>query len=97
MWALGTWRSWRSAAITSHPNDSICDFQAALLFALLARRRKAQQAKRGGLGAQLSDTLRYTTFLGTFAGVYVAVDEGLAALFGNKRCVTAAFLSCMKL
>jgi hypothetical protein len=35
---------------------------------------------------QVRDTLRYTAFLGAFAGVYVAVDEGLAALFGNKRC-----------
>lgn len=61
--------------------------QAALLFALLARRRKAQQAKRGGLAAQVRDTLRYTAFLGAFAGVYVAVDESLAALFGNKRWV----------
>jgi enoyl-CoA hydratase/carnithine racemase len=38
---------------------------------------------------QVQDTLRYTAFLGAFAGVYVAVDEGLAALFGNKRCVDA--------
>jgi hypothetical protein len=38
---------------------------------------------------QVQDTLRYTAFLGAFAGVYVAVDEGLAALFGNKRCACA--------
>jgi hypothetical protein len=38
---------------------------------------------------QVKDTLRYTAFLGAFAGVYVAVDEGLAALFGNKRCARA--------
>jgi hypothetical protein len=31
--------------------------QAALLFALLARRRKAAQAKRGGLAAQASHTV----------------------------------------
>ena len=28
---------------------------------------------------------RYTSFLGAFAGVYVAVDEGIAAMFGNKK------------
>ncbi|CAL5223327.1 g5824 [Coccomyxa viridis] len=31
------------------------------------------------------DTLRYTGFLGAFAGVFVSVDEGLAAVFGPER------------
>mmetsp|Transcript_5717 Transcript_5717/g.16345 ORF Transcript_5717/g.16345 Transcript_5717/m.16345 type:complete len:591 (+) Transcript_5717:231-2003(+) len=57
----------------------------AFLFALVARRRKVQQARRGSLSAQWRDALRYTSFLGAFAGIYVSVDEGIAALFGNRR------------
>ncbi|CAL8462877.1 g2411 [Coccomyxa elongata] len=33
----------------------------------------------------IADTLRYTGFLGAFAGIYVSVDEGIAALFGKER------------
>lgn len=57
----------------------------AFVFALVARRRKAQQARRGNLRRQVQDTLRYTSFLGVFAGLYVSVDEGIAAIFGNRR------------
>lgn len=60
--------------------------QAALLFALLGRRKRSQpSARKGGPAQHLQDVLRYTSFLGAFAGVFVAVDEGLAACFGNKK------------
>jgi hypothetical protein len=42
----------------------------------------------------LSDTLRYTSFLGAFAGIFVAVDEGIAALFGREWCEDADPLCC---
>ena len=42
------------------------------------------------LREMLKESLRYTAFLGTFAGVYVAVDEGIAALFGKRRCASVA-------
>ena len=60
--------------------------QVSQLFGLLLRGR--QQRKRGGptLVELLRETLRYTAFLGSFAGVFVAVDEGIASLFGKKRC-----------
>ena len=48
--------------------------------------RKTPQRRVRRTSVQVRDTLRYTAFLGAFAGVYVAVDEGLAALFGNERC-----------
>ena len=43
------------------------------------------------LREMLKESLRYTAFLGSFAGVYVAVDEGTAALFGKRRCASVAF------
>ena len=58
------------------------------MFALVARRQKVQRARRGSLSSQLRDTMRYTSFLGAFAGIYVSVDEGIAALFGNRRLCT---------
>lgn len=66
------------------------------MFALVARRRKVQQARRGSLSAQLRDTLRYTSFLGAFAGIYVSVEEGIAALFGNRRRATILISSWLR-
>ena len=40
------------------------------------------------LREMLKESLRYTAFLGSFAGLYVAVDEGIAALFGKRRCAS---------
>ena len=44
----------------------------------------------------LKESLRYTAFLGSFAGVYVAVDESIAALLGKRRCAprTVPWPSC---
>lgn len=33
----------------------------------------------------LEETARYGAFLGSLGGVYVAVDEGIALLFGKKK------------
>ena len=33
----------------------------------------------------VKETLRYGLFLGLFAGTFVSVDEGIAAIWGNKR------------
>ncbi len=66
------------------------------MFALVARRQKVQQARRGSLSAQMRDTLRYTSFLGAFAGIYVSVEEGIAALFGNRRRATTLISSGLR-
>jgi hypothetical protein len=35
----------------------------------------------------LGDTVRYTAFLAALAGIYIGVDEGIAATVGKERCV----------
>ena len=54
------------------------------LFALVLRRKRSTRSQ--SLSEVFQDTLRYTGFLGAFAGVFVSVDEGLAAVFGPERC-----------
>lgn len=56
-----------------------------LLLALLLRKRKQKQARSRNVLGVLRDTMGYTAFLGSLAGVYVAVDEGIAAVLGKKR------------
>lgn len=58
------------------------------LFGVLARSRR--RLRRGGslrldAADALRDTAAFAAFLGTFAGVYVAVDEGLALRVGKQR------------
>ena len=58
------------------------------LFGVLARSRR--RPRRGGslrldAADALRDTAAFAAFLGTFAGVYVAVDEGLALRVGKQR------------
>ena len=58
------------------------------LFGMLARVRR--RPRRGGslrpdAADALHDTVAFAAFLGTFAGVYVAVDEGLALGVGKRR------------
>ena len=58
------------------------------LFGVLARSRR--RPKRGGslrldAADALRDTAAFAAFLGVFAGVYVAVDEGLALRVGKQR------------
>ena len=48
----------------------------------IVMRRKRTSAP---VSEMLADTLRYTGFLGTLGGVFVAVDEGIALLFGRDR------------
>ncbi|KAK9825197.1 hypothetical protein WJX81_006470 [Elliptochloris bilobata] len=57
----------------------------SLLFSLLNAARRRRKARLQSLQGMLKESLRYTAFLGSFAGVYVAVDEGIAALFGKQR------------
>ncbi len=54
------------------------------LFGLILRRKRSTRSQ--SLSEVFQDTLRYTGFLGAFAGVFVSVDEGLAAVFGPERC-----------
>eukprot|EP00884_Botryococcus_braunii_P003174 jgi/Botrbrau1/12858/Bobra.0188s0001.1 len=56
-----------------------------LLLALLVKKRRQKRARARNVLAMARDTLRYTAFLGSFAGVYVCVDEGIAAVLGKKR------------
>ena len=58
------------------------------MFGVLARSRR--RPRRGGslrpdAVDALRDTVAFAAFLGTFAGVYVAVDEGLALGVGKRR------------
>ena len=62
----------------------------SLLFSLLNAARRRRKARLQSLREMLKESLRYTAFLGSFAGLYVAVDEGIAALFGKQRCACAA-------
>lgn len=62
----------------------LCGWQSTIVVSCWYDRSQNSESFVAGL--QVRDTLRYTAFLGAFAGVYVAVDEGLAAFFGNKRC-----------
>ncbi|XP_078433250.1 uncharacterized protein LOC144704639 [Wolffia australiana] len=65
------------------------------LFAIVSRlrsRRLAGVLRKPGsitnaeaISAALKDTLRYGLFLGSFAGTFVSVDEGICAMGGNKR------------
>ncbi len=56
-----------------------------LLLAIVSRRSRSKRTRNLSLSEALADTRRYTTFLGAFSGVIVAVDEGIAAVFGKQR------------
>ena len=53
--------------------------------ALLVLRRNKRQRREQSLWEKAVETWRYTAFLGSLSGVYVAVDEGLSRLFGKER------------
>jgi hypothetical protein len=52
----------------------------SLLTAISKRRKRAV-----ALPAAVEDTLRYAAFLASLAGVYIGVDEGIAAVFGKEK------------
>ncbi len=55
---------------------------------------KARQPRSSG--SPLETSLRFAAFMASFAGVFVAVDEGIAALLGNKRCaVLVRFIAAL--
>lgn len=54
------------------------------IFSIILRRKR--NARPQPVSDMIADTLRYTGFLGAFAGIYVSVDEGIAAVFGKERC-----------
>ena len=54
------------------------------ILSIVMRRRKRTSAPTP-VSEMFADTLRYTGFLGTLGGVFVAVDEGIALLFGRDR------------
>ncbi|KAK9806740.1 hypothetical protein WJX72_001016 [[Myrmecia] bisecta] len=56
-----------------------------LLFALVLKSRKKHRAHSINLWQRLQDTLRYTAFLGSLSGVYVAADEAIAAVVGKRK------------
>lgn len=55
------------------------------IFSIILRRKRSPRTQP--VSDMMADTLRYTGFLGAFAGIFVSVDEGIAALFGKERCV----------
>lgn len=58
---------------------------AGLLLGLLLKRRNSQASHGLTSWEKLKDTARYAAFLATFSGSFVAVDEGIAAVFGKRR------------
>lgn len=52
----------------------------SLLTAISKRRKRAVAP-----AAAVEDTLRYAAFLAALAGVYIGVDEGIAAVCGKER------------
>lgn len=83
------------AMSSAHP----LPLQAALLFALLARRRKAAQAKRGGLAAQVQATmclmaLRQRTVLLKFRGqlptVIIWLELACTSSSGRRQNIASA-------
>ena len=59
------------------------------LFALLSksRRNRLLLSPLRVLLDQFKDTLRYTLFLGSLSGIYVAADEGIAHYYGRQRYI----------
>jgi hypothetical protein len=53
----------------------------AALTPLTGRKKRRSVTPR----AAFWDTLRYTAFLGSLAGIYIGVDEGIAGAFGKRR------------
>lgn len=53
------------------------------IFSIISRRRRGSRPQQ--LTDMLVDTLRYTGFLGAFAGIFVSVDEAIAVIFGKER------------
>ncbi|KAK9808239.1 hypothetical protein WJX73_002479 [Symbiochloris irregularis] len=71
----------------------------SLAFALArSKRSKQRQTRQQSLWEKLTETGRYTAFLGALAGVFVGVDEGIAAIWGRTRTAAwrafAAGLAC---
>jgi hypothetical protein len=60
-----------------------------IIFALISARKRSTRSQ--SISEVFQDTLRYTGFLGAFAGIFVTVDEGLAAIFGAERCEFVTF------
>lgn len=59
------------------------------MFGLIVKWRKSQAASGLNFLSKLQDTARYAAFLATYSGAFVAVDEGIAALFGKRRYAQA--------
>eukprot|EP00879_Flechtneria_rotunda_P007421 GHRR01007785.1.p1 GENE.GHRR01007785.1~~GHRR01007785.1.p1 ORF type:complete len:317 (+),score=77.84 GHRR01007785.1:584-1534(+) len=56
-----------------------------LVGSILASASKKKRARSVTLAGALEDTLRFTAFLGTLAGLYIGVDEGISAVVGKGR------------
>ncbi len=65
------------------------------LFGLIMKWRKQQGARSLNFWSKLQDTARYAAFLATYSGTFVAVDEGIAALFGKRRFTLFSGICCM--
>ena len=57
----------------------------SFLVRLAANFRRRQARKSLNFLDKLRETLRYTAFLGAFGGIFVGVDEGIAAAFGKRK------------
>lgn len=65
---------------------------ASFLLGLIFKARQQQAARSLNFWSKVRDTARYAAFLATYSGVFVAVDENIAALFGKRRCTAVRCL-----
>lgn len=85
--ALSRWLNavLRGAAVGFCLRGGLHVVSLALALASKARRSKQRQTRQQSLWDKLTETGRYTAFLGALAGVFVGVDEGVAAVWGKSR------------
>ena len=55
------------------------------LIGLIVGWRKRRPSEGLNFWSKFRDTVRYAAFLATYSGTFVAVDEGIAAVFGKRR------------
>lgn len=79
------WERWSNAVVRGAVAGATLRGGLHLLGALLSNLSRRQRKRSLPASTAVEDTLRYTAFLATLAGIYVGVDEGIAAVWGKQR------------